>query len=70
MHRGQANSNSWISIRKLSADYDKVIDLQPNYAEVYTIIGVLVQVKLGHYRKAIADYNKAIQLINLGADKT
>ena len=41
--------------------YDKAIELNSNYAEIYNNRGV-VKNKLRKYQEAIADYNKAIEL--------
>jgi len=46
---------------KAIADYNKVIELAPNYANAYNYRG-LAYYLLEQYEKAIADYNKAIEL--------
>ena len=44
-------------------DYDKAIQLKPNYAEVYSAINRgAAKAELGQYVAAISDYDKAIQL--------
>jgi len=42
-------------------DYNKAIELNPNYARAYYNRGA-TKGKLGEYRGAIQDYNKAIEL--------
>jgi tetratricopeptide (TPR) repeat protein len=42
-------------------DYDKAIQLKPNYAYAYSNRG-LAKVSLGQHAAAITDYDKAIQL--------
>jgi len=46
---------------KSVADYNKIIQLNPNYAEAYNNMGIVWWEK-GDYDKAIVDCNKAIQL--------
>jgi Flp pilus assembly protein TadD len=46
---------------KAFADFNKAIELDPNYAEAYNNRGVAWDHK-GDYDKAIADFNKAIEL--------
>ena len=43
------------------ADYDKAIELDPNYATVYHNRG-LAKAEIKQYTEAIADYNKALEL--------
>ena len=43
------------------ANYNKAIQLKPNYVEAYSYRG-LAKVELEQYSAAISDYNKAIQL--------
>jgi tetratricopeptide (TPR) repeat protein len=43
------------------AEYKKVVDINPQFAEAYRSRG-LVYAKKGQYDKAIADYTKAIEL--------
>jgi tetratricopeptide (TPR) repeat protein len=44
------------------ADYDRVIALNPNFAEAYNNRGILKYEKLNNPQRALADYNKAISL--------
>lgn len=46
---------------RTAADYDKLIDLDPDNADAYYNRGDAYD-EMGEYGKAIADYNKAIQL--------
>ena len=43
------------------ADYDRAIELRPDYAEAYYLRGS-AKMGLGDYRGAIADYDRAIEL--------
>ena len=44
-------------------DYNKVIQLNPNDAEVYNNRGVAYMDGLKQYERAIQDFNKALQLL-------
>jgi len=46
---------------KAIKDFDKAIELSPNYAEAYNNRGV-AYAELGEYKRAIKDYDKAIEL--------
>ena len=56
-------------MRQAFADYDKVINLRPHYAEAYDLRGS-VQFRLERYTEAISDYSKVIQLIKSGEMET
>jgi tetratricopeptide (TPR) repeat protein len=48
-------------------DYDKALEINPNYGEVYINRGV-ARAALGEYSQAIGDYNKAIEIKPHDAD--
>ena len=49
------------TIQKAIADYDKAIELNPEYAGAYYNRGIAKR-QLKQYKEAIADYDKAIKL--------
>ena len=44
------------------ADYNRAIQIDPDYAVAYNGLGFLKQTKLNDYKGALADYNRAIQI--------
>lgn len=44
------------------ADYNRAIDIDPNFAQGYGGRGTVKHIQLKDYRGALADYNRAIQL--------
>ncbi|MGC2237721.1 MAG: tetratricopeptide repeat protein [Pyrinomonadaceae bacterium] len=46
---------------KVFADYDKAVELEPDYFELYYYRGIAF-IRKGDYGQALADYNKAIEL--------
>ncbi len=56
-----ARGNSHIDRDKAIADYNKTIELKPDYAFAYNNRGNVYDDK-GEYDKAIGDYNKTIEL--------
>jgi tetratricopeptide (TPR) repeat protein len=48
--------------QKAMADYNRAIELDPNFAVAYSNRGLVYQNDLKEYQKAMADYNRAIEL--------
>ena len=60
MNRGNAK-DELKQYSEAIADYDKAIELDPNFAAAYTNRGT-AKAQLKQYSEAIADYDKAIEL--------
>ena len=43
------------------SDYNKAIEINPNYAEAYNNRGIIYD-KQGNFTQAMSDYNKAIEI--------